>query len=468
MSNPQVITRANQNSSLYQSIKARNSKQNVFDYAVAGEKNICPVSRSKVVVNSTSTMTTTNQQTIKFELPNYGLLEDLYLKTKFNSGAAGQNLTDGSKGVALSEFAGSFAWTACRLVFQGTTIFEWTPEWVMCSQYTRASKEKATQLDMMLGGGILGAENNTLTSRTGRRLISSTGGGIELIAPLKAFWSDSLGRCFDLYSLNSKVHLEVDYRQNSQIHEDLDDSTMACTYAGSELICYLAELAPEELVAYQSRNYVPGSVSSQLGFTTTHLTEAITPVVTGDSTTGNRIKLNAISGLCRRLYVFVNLTQSETDKKYFLPVRLASVKVLANNLVIHEQNDILLYDAEDAAAANSTGYKAGGFMEMYHNNLPMACFAESDPASNLLVSEVGGGTTDISRVAVINFAYSPDDYSSADGAVSFAQMNNIELELFFAHGASGSHTAHVVAEMLTLNTYNTNNTGAITFKSIGE
>jgi len=468
MSNPQVITRANQNSSLYQSIKARNSKQNVFDYAVSGEKNICPVSRSKVVVNSTSTMTSTNQQKIVFELPNYGILTDLYVKTKFNSGAAGQNIADGSKGVALSEFAGAFAWTACRLVFQGTTIFTWTPEWVMTSQYTRAGKEKATQLDMMLGGGIIGAENGTLTSRTGRRLVSSTGGGIELIAPLKAFWSDSLGRGFDLYSLNSKVHLEIDYRQNSQIHAELDDTTMACTYAGSELICYLAEMPPEELSSYQSRNYIPGSVSSQLGFTTTHLTEAITPVVIGDSTTGNRIKLNAISGLCRRLYCYVNLTASETANSYFLPVRLAGVKVLANNLVIHEQNDILLYDAEDASAANSTGYKAGAFMEMYHNNLPMACFAESDPATNLLVSEVGGGTADISRVAVINFGYSPDDYSSADGSVSFGALSNIELELFFAHGATGGHTVHVIAEMLTLNTYNTSNTGAITFKSIGE
>ena len=468
MSNPQVIHRSNQNSSLYQSIKARNSKQNVFDYAVSGEKNICPIARSKVTINSTTTMTSTNQQKIVFELPNYGMLEDLYLKTKFNSGTAGQNVADGSKGIALSEFAGIWAITGCRLVFQGVTIFEWSPEWLMCSQYTRAGKEKATQLDMMTGGGILGAENNTLTARTGRRLVASTGGGIELIAPLKSFWSDSLGRAFDLYSLNSKVHLEVDYRQNDQIHQEIDDTAMACTYAGSELVAYLVEMPPEEISAYQSRNYVPGSVSSQLGFTTTHLSEQITPVVTGDSTTGNRIKLNAISGLCRRLYVYVNLTASETAKIYFLPVRLASVKVLANNLVIHEQNDLLLYDAEDASAAASTGYKGGAFVEMFHNNLPMSCFAESDPASNLLVSEVGGGTADISRVAVINFAFSPDDYSSADGSVSFGSMNNIEVDLQFAHGATGPHTVHVVAEMLTLNTYNTNNNGAITFKSIGE
>jgi len=469
MSNPQVIHRANQNSSLYQTIKARNSKQEVYDYNVSGEKNICEVARSKVVVASTTTMSATNQQTIKFELPNYGLLESMYLKTKFTSGTDGQNIADGSKGIALSEFAGAFAWTACRLVFQGTTIFEWSPEWIMCSQYTRATKEKATQLDMVLGGGILGAENGTLTARTGRRLVSSSTGGIELHSPLPAFWSDSLGRAFDLYSLNSKVHLEVDYRSNALAHELIQDTAMAQTYAGAELVCYLAELSPESLAGYQARNYVPGSVASQLGFTTTHFSEVITtPVlVTGSSTAGNKIKLNSISGLVRRLYVFANLETDETAKKYFVPQRLASVKLLANNQVIHEANEICIFDEENKTTSN--GYKTDGFVEMLRNNLPMAITGESDVASNLVVGEVGGGSADITRVHVINFAYSPDDYSSADGCVSFAQMNNIEAELKFATSAStNNHNVHFIAEMLTVGTYNTSSTGAITYKSIGE
>lgn len=469
MSNPQVIHRSNQNSSLYQTIKARNSKQEVFDYNVSGEKNICEVARSKVVIASTTTMSATNQQTIKFELMNYGLLESMYLKTKFTSGTAGQNVADGSKGVALTEFAGAFAWTACRLVFQGTTIFEWSPEFVMCSQYTRANKEKASQLDVILGGGITGAEDNTIGSRTGRRLVSSAGGGIELQCPLPGFWSDSLGRAFDLYSLNSKVHLEVDYRSNAQAHEELDDTSMACAYDGTELVCYLAELAPESLSAYQARNYVPGSVASQLGFTTTHFSEVITTpsLITGTSTVGNKIKLNSISGLVRRLYVFCNLEDSETAKKYFQPQRLARVRLLANNQVIHEAEEICVFDAEHASASN--GYKTDGFVEMLRNNLPMSCQGESDVASNLVVGEVGSGLTDIARVHVINFAYSPDDYSSADGCVSFAQLNNIEAELKFATSAgSNNHNVHFVAELLTVNTYNTSSTGSITYKSIGE
>ena len=468
--NPSVITRANQNSSLYQTIKARNSKQDIYDYNVSGEKNICEVARSKVIVNSTSTMNATGQQTLKFELPNYGLLEDLYLKTKFTSGAAGQNVADGSKGIALTNFAGAFAWTKCRLVFQGTTIFEWTPEWVMTSQYTRATRERAGQLNLMLGGDVVGVENNSIASRTGRRLISSCAGGIELMAPLKAFWSDSLGRAFDLYSLNSKVHLEVDYRSNALAHEEIDDTDMASTYAGAELVCYLAELSPEALSAYQSRNYVPGSVSSQLGFTTTHFSELVTsPVlITGTSTTGNRIKLNSISGLVRRLYVFANLESDETAKKYFNPQKIARIKLLANNQVIHEQEEFMLLGADDAATSN--GYKTDGIVEMFRNNLPMS-FSDSTalPAAADAKPASVGGEAEISRVCVVNFGYSPDDYSSADGSVSFSQMNNIELELFFGSEAStNNHNVHIVAEMLTANTYNVSSTGAITFKSIGE
>jgi len=469
MSNPQVITRANQNSSLYQSIKARNSKQDVFDYAVSGEKNICEVARSKVVIASTTTMSATNQQTIKFELPNYGLLEDMYLKTKFASGAAGQNVTDGSKSTALTNFAGAFAWTACRLVFQGTTIFEWSPEWVMCSQYTRATRERAGQLNLMLGGDVAGVENNDIANRTGRTLISSMAGGTELHSPLKAFWSDSLGRGFDLYSLNSKVHLEVDYRSNAQAHELIDDSTMAQTYAGAELVCYIAELAPEQLSAYQARNYVPGSVASQLGFTTTHLTELITsPALITATSAGNRIKLNAISGLCRRLYVFANLATEETNKIYFNPQKLGLVRILANNQVIHEQKDFMLIGADDASTSN--GFKTEGIVEMFRNNLPMS-FGDSTalPAAADAKPAAVGGSADISRVCVINFAYSPDDYSSADGLVSFAQMNNVELEILFgAEASTNNHNVHIVAEMVTLSTYNTSASGAITFKSITE
>ena len=84
MSNPQLIHRANENSSLYNTIKARNSKQNVYDYS--SESNICPVARSKIIVNSQTSLSADGNQTVKFILPNFGFLEDLFLQTKFTQG----------------------------------------------------------------------------------------------------------------------------------------------------------------------------------------------------------------------------------------------------------------------------------------------------------------------------------------------------------------------------------------------
>ena len=48
MSNPQLIHRANENSSLYNTVKARNSKKNVFDYVNEGELNVCAYAKSRV------------------------------------------------------------------------------------------------------------------------------------------------------------------------------------------------------------------------------------------------------------------------------------------------------------------------------------------------------------------------------------------------------------------------------------
>ena len=483
MSNPQIIQRANENSSLFNTIKARNSKQNSFDYVNQGEANVCPFVKTTEIVTPQSSMNNQNQQTLKIPLPNHGLLYDLYLKTKFSTpGADGTNHTDAGHGVALSQWAGAWAWTKCRLVYQGVTLFEWTPEWIMTSQYTRATKEKATQLDFMMGGGILGAEDNTAGNLVGRRGMATSAGGQHLLAPLKAFFSDGLGRALDLYSLNSTVFLEVDYRANDQVHEVLETASNFLGYDGCEAHCKLIELSPQELSAYQARNYVPGSVSSQLGFTTTHLAEAVaSPVlITGSSQVGNKIKLNAISGLVRRLFIYATLDSDITAKKYFIPQKLSRVRLLANNSVIHEQ---LETSCGIAGASTSNGYRGDIAMEAYSNNLPTSFGgvlpAAFDPmaggdaavAAAGVAAPIGNGSADMSRVVCINFALNPEDYSSADGLVSFQQISGggPELEVFFDTVAStNAHTIHVVAEISTITTYNTSNTGSISIKSITE
>jgi len=485
MSNPQLVHRANQNSSLYNTIKARNSKQNVYDYATGGESNICPVARSKIIVNPTTSMNADGNQTIKFQLPNFGLLEDLYLQTKFNQGDT--NADTGAKDCFLVDMAGAFAFTRVRITYQGNTLWECTPEWVVASQYTRANKEKSILLDKMLGSSVPGTSNDTAGSLEGRKAMASIFGGQTLSCPLKAWFCESLGRAWDLYSLSSHAFVEVDYRSVLDTHGKAETVADRITFNDANLVCYVAELDSAELAGYQARNYAPGSVSSQLGFSTTLFSESIASgnlVQTTDSSTlGNKIKIQSISGLVRRLYVFATDDTdraSSTAKAYMKTIDLALVRLSANNQTIYEIEDCGCgIDNVSNSLTAGNGYKTDYAVECFRNNLPFSCspvphgtdtFKLYDPAVDGTYGATSGNEFNPSHVKVINFAYNPDDYSSADGSLSFSQLGNPEIEVKFSAGANGSndHTVHVVAEVLTINTYNTSASGQINFKMITE
>ncbi len=477
MSNPQLIHRANENSSLYNTVKARNSKQNVFDYVNEGELNVCAYAKSRVIVNPTTSLNSDGGQTIKFELPNFGLLADMYLQTEFARGDT--NADTGAKDCFLVDMAGAFTFSKIRVVYNGNTVFETTPEHLVVSLYARATREQSLVLDGMLGSGIVGSANDTHGNLEGRMAMASSFGGQKLSCPLKCWFSESVGRNFDLYSLSSKCFLEVDYRPILDVHGKAETAGDRITYAGSNLVCFLNELSPQELSAYQSRNYAPNTVSSQLGYSTTMLTESLaTPVVATATTKGNTVKINSISGLVRRLYVFATADSdraSTSAKAYMNIVDISAIKLSANNQVIYEIADCGVgIDSLSRTAGN--GYQTDQFVEMYHNKLIGPCnstvasdtFKLMDVGIDKSLGKTTGDEFDFSKVKVINFGMNPDDYSSADGALALSQINVPELEIKFPTGTSGAHSVHVIAEMITLNTYNTSATGQINFKSISE
>ncbi len=477
MSNPQLIHRANENSSLYNTIKARNSKQDVFSYVNEGELNVCPYAKSRVIVNPTTSLNSDGGQTIKFELPNFGLLEDMYLQTEFARGDT--NADTGAKDCFLVDMAGAFTFSKIRIVYGGNNVFETTPEHLVVSLYGRATREESLVLDAMLGSAIVGAAADSHSALEGRMAMASSFGGQKLSCPLKCWFSESLGRNFDLYSLSQKCFLEVDYRPILDVHGKAETPADRITYAGSNLVCYLNELSPQETARYQSINYAPGTVASQLAYTTTLLSESIsTPVVATATTKGNVVKINSISGLVRRFYVFCTADAdraSTTAKAYMNLVDISSLKLSANNQTIYEIQDCGV-GIDNLNRSSGNGYQTDYFVEMFHNKLVGPC--NSTVASDTFkLMDVGvdkslGATTgdefEFGKVKVINFGKNPNDYSSADGSLALSQINVPELELKFPTGTSSAHTVHVVAEILTLNTYNTSATGQINFKSISE
>ena len=79
----QVIQRANNSSNLYANIKARGSNSGPAGcgYIYASEVNQCPCWRHKVKV--TPQNSPGYDRTVRFELPNYGFLEHVFLESHF-------------------------------------------------------------------------------------------------------------------------------------------------------------------------------------------------------------------------------------------------------------------------------------------------------------------------------------------------------------------------------------------------
>ena len=416
-------------------------------------------------------MNTTASQVVKFQLPDHLLLQKLFLKTSFAGG--GDTNAGGSNEIALTEFAGYACINEIRFIYQGSEIFRGDLYSLMIGDYSRATSEEAVMLDFMCGAGILGAENGTLGSVTGRKAMASQGNQIDLAVPIHSFFAEKLGTSLDLAALASPVFVEVSYKDVASVHEESDSTT---TYAGSELICYGVDLPSNERAAYNARNYAAGSVASQLGYTTVRFSQSETIVRQAENTqgaSGTEIKLNSISGLVRRLYCFATLNDTTNANKYYEFVDVNLVRLKAGNQVVYEIEHAHAGVDVVAVANSGNGYRVDNVIEMYNNKLPMSCKhlvnSDVDPSVRSALAPLGAGTTDLSKVKVINFGYSPDARSAADGLVSFSGLNNPVLEMKLSLAAtSAAHTIHVVAEVVDVITYNTSQNGVINLKQITE
>ena len=496
--NPQITFRANDSSSLFQSIKSRNSLVNPFDYS--SESNFCPFSKSKIIVTPQTSISATNQQVVKFQLPNHMLLNKMYLKTSFNGG--GDTNAGASNEIALTEFVGYACVQDIRIIYQGVEIWRSDGDSMFVSDYYRATKEQALILDYMTGGGDLGEEDGSLGNVTGRKAIASQGGRIDYAIPINAFFSEKLSTALDLAALSSPVFVEVNYRDVASVHEENDSTT---TYAASELICYGVDLPPNERQNYNARNYSPGSVASQLGFSTSIYREGATIIRNSNTTEGalgTKIKLNSISGLVSKLYVWVTLDSDVTAKNRYKFVDIDLVRLTDGNQILYEIEHAHIGLDAVAASGSTNGYRVDDLVEKYNNGAPFSAgqrnpigrietmtLTDTGSDANITAAQkaasrinhallthttdgfsvVGSGATDISKVKVIQFGFDAFSKSAADGVISFSNLNNPELEIKLSLAAtSAAHTINVMAEFVDIKAYNTGSNGVVNIKQITE
>ena len=170
----QVVQRANNSSNLYATIKSRGSNSGPAGcgYIYASEVNQCPCWRHKLKV--TPQNSPGYDRTVRFELPNYGFLENVFLESVFPTQSA--TMTAGSTDAenALCWGAGAFLFSEVRLVFRGQEVAKLTSDYIMMRHLQDLSEERLDNFLEMVGGFPVGSENTGGNDRKGRFALATT------------------------------------------------------------------------------------------------------------------------------------------------------------------------------------------------------------------------------------------------------------------------------------------------------
>ena len=234
----QVIQRANNSSNLYANIKARGSNSGPAGcgYIYASEVNQCPCWRHKVKV--TPQNSPGYDRTVRFELPNYGFLEHVFLETLFSANTGMTATGDGdSVDTALCWGAGAFIFSEVRLVFRGQEVARLTSDYIVMRHLQDLSEERLDNFLDMIGGFPVGAPNtggSGASNRKGRYKLAE--GTQRFYCPLSFWFAETRSRALDLSILHSPITIEVDVRPYSKVKEAGTDAG-AAKIALSEINC---------------------------------------------------------------------------------------------------------------------------------------------------------------------------------------------------------------------------------------
>ena len=478
----QVVQRANNSSNLYATIKSRGSNSGPAGcgYIYASEVNQCPCWRHKLKV--TPQNSAGYDRTVRFELPNYGFLENVFLETLFSANSGMTSTGDGtSVDTALCWGAGAYAFSEVRLVFRGQEVARLSSDYIMARHLQDLSEERLDNFLDMVGGFPVGGPNTAATGatdRTGR--YKRAEGKQRFYCPLSFWFAETRSRALDLSILHSPITIEVDVRPFSGI-ADANADAGAADIALEEinLQCFVAELPAPELKMFRDVSYKPGGEPlSQLGY------DILTSTHTVDISTVKKhhIKLNDFSGLVQRLYVYAVATADRGANHYLRSNdAITTIKLQSVDTDIYEREnmDYMQIVGQDrstqgtavaisAQAATTISHQSGErLMDHYmrpSKNLEknFVCFDAQSDAGKV------GAQVAPSTIHTINFKSDWDQRTSATGAVSFGTLHNPTLELTFEAAETGNMDIIIIAELNNLVLYNTNSAGATSIRRITE
>ena len=457
-----IINRANETSPFLNAIKSRNSKS--LPELYSAEVNTEPMAQSKVEVESSSA--SGYSRTLRISLPRYGLLNKLYVHSRFG----GQSYTaSSSNALQHVPFIGAYFAREYRLMYNGSTIAKLNPETIITDLWKHSSQREKMKLQEMLGAFdqktssfSSSASRNALSQH--QRSIASTApddGIMDFYVPLDFFFSSKLSpnRNLDLSVLANEVLLEIDVESQSNIWKV--DGTVGTQPALQNVtaICYLTEMDQETEKQYRSLQYqAGGSPLTQLCFDTNHVIVASNVTHTNSADTFVDVKLNQFVGNVEKLVIYATKTDNyQTNRFRLQPVPLGEIQLKATGSNIVNLDN--LGSKED-------------LLESYHNGGDFLSLNETSNHYDALI------TCNPNNIYEITFKH-PYDFSkvSESGSVAFGQLSIPTLRVGvvgtgktgFGQGSTALNAnfdLHVIAYETALISYNTNTSGSTHIRQI--
>tara|TARA_R110001606_G_scaffold65959_1_gene152110 strand:+ start:309 stop:1622 length:1314 start_codon:yes stop_codon:yes gene_type:complete len=430
------------------------------------------VAQSRVEVESSSNAGFS--RTIRVELPRYGLLNKLYLHTRFGPAAGTFSTTHYAQAVP---FIGAMCIREARLTYNGQTLQKTNGHTIVADLWKHSTPREKKHLQEMLGAYDAPA-GTTLSAATGekhstpadiaRRMIAKATGpsnGIQdFYAPLQFYFDakHSPNRALDLSVLSSPVILEIDMESQSNCFVANNSAITALpTLDNVSALCYLSEMDAEVEKSYRALTYQNGgSPMTQLSFNTEHIVVA-SNITLGTADVAVDVKLNQFTGSVYKLVVFCTRTGAFSSAKPFRiqPGAIAEVQLKATGTNIVNQSKLQSKES---------------ILESYHSG------GEFYPANNAASAWWSTITCNPNNFVELNFK-KPYDMSkvSASGSVAFGALSVPSLRVLLGgttdtggqFGGQGivlgeASDIHVIAYTTSLMSYQTNASGSTNIRMI--
>lgn len=465
-----IVNRSNDTSPFFQALQSRNSKS--LPELYSAEVNTESAAQSVVEVESSSAAGMS--RTVRIELPRYGLLNRLYLHTRF---AAAVGTASAANYISQIPWLGAMIIKEARLSYNGATLQKTDGFQIVADIMKNGTAHELRHLQELLGGydansGSLGAHaaskfgnaTGTGVGTSARSIAGGSGandGKQDFYCPLDFYFSakHSPNRALDLSVLSSPVILEIDIEASSNVFKGQGTGVAAPLITNVSAMCYMTELDLEVEKNYRALSYqAGGSPLTQIGFNTERVVVASSISVANPDKVVD-VQLNQFTGNIYKLIVYaVKSDNFGSNLTRIRPGIIQEIQLKATGTNIVNQDN--LQNKEAILESYHTGgnfYPLAGNTPYVNINMSPGNFYELNFKKPYDMSKVSNsGSVALGQLSV------PTLRVVLQGHTNTGQFGSAPTPL----GSTYDADIHVIAYSTSLMSYNTNASGSTSIRMI--